>query len=120
MTLRHSVPGVLALVALTLACGGGSGAPDLQGTIAGLQGGGQSAPVTTILTPFQVTVLDDAGAPKPGVTVAWTVSGGGGTVAPGTSITDAAGVAEATATLGTLAGVQDVRASASGYGGSPE
>jgi hypothetical protein len=110
----------LLLIALLAACGeDGGGDPSDAGTIAADGGGGQSAVVGSTLAPYQVKVTDLNGAPKEGVTVTWTVQLGGGSVAPGSSVTDAQGLAEATATLGLVAGTQTVRASAAGYDGSP-
>ena len=57
-----------------------------------------------------VIVRNAAAAPLAGVTVAWDVSSGGGTVSPVASTTDAAGVARTRRTLGPGAGAQTVRA----------
>jgi hypothetical protein len=51
-----------------------------------------------------VRVRDRFGNPAPGATVRWRVVDGGGSVAPATSVTDAAGVASATWTQGTRVG----------------
>lgn len=111
---------LLALAATIAACGGdGGGDPSDAGTLAIEAGDGQSQLVGTTLAPFQVKVTDVNGAPKAGVTVAWAVQLGGGSVAPSSSVTDAAGIAEAVATLGLSSGAQNVRASAQGYAGSP-
>ena len=58
-------------------------------------------------------VTDVFGAPKSGVTVAWAVLAGGGTVSPATSVTDVNGRARAQWTAGT-GGAQQLRASVSG------
>jgi DNA-binding beta-propeller fold protein YncE len=53
---------------------------------------------------ISVTLFDPYGNPSPGATVAWTVTIGGGTVTPATSVSDANGVASTSWTLGTAAG----------------
>ncbi len=63
--------------------------------------------------PAAVLVRDAAGNPVVGATVAWNVIRGGGSVAPATSTTDAAGVARAAWTLGAnVAETQALRAAA--------
>jgi hypothetical protein len=104
--------------ALLAACGKDSGPSD-QGQIAKQAGDGQTATVTTALAPYQVLVTDVDGAPKAGVTVSWRVVLGGGVVDPASVVTGADGLASTVATLGTVAGTQSVRASVSGYSGSP-
>ncbi|HEU5153474.1 MAG TPA: hypothetical protein VFU03_01955, partial [Gemmatimonadales bacterium] len=78
-------------------------------------GANQNAPVGTALQPYSVKVSNGSG-PAEGLTVSWQVASGGGSVSPTTSLTNAQGIAEAVATLGTQLGSQTVRASASGYG----
>lgn len=111
----------LALAITVSACGGGGdgGGPSDTGAIAAEGGGGQQAIVGSTLTPYQAKVTDVNGQPKAGVTVNWTVPVGGGSVTPASSVTDQAGIAEATATLGLVSGTQTVRATAPGYTGSP-
>lgn len=106
-------------VSLTLACGGDGGSPSDAGDIVKQAGDGQSATVGSALSEYQVKVTDAGGAAKAGVTVNWSVLIGGGAVDPATSVTDVDGLASTVATLGTTAGDQRVRASASGYAGSP-
>ena len=64
-------------------------------------------------------VRDQDGNPLGNVDVTWSVVAGGGSIAPATSPTDANGIATATRTLGTGAGVQTSRASRAGLSGSP-
>lgn len=64
--------------------------------------------------PLSVRVTSSSGAPLIGVTVTWTVTSGGGTVSPATSVTNDNGVAETRWTLGTTEGVQTVQATANG------
>lgn len=54
-----------------------------------------------------------SGDPVPGATVTWTVTGGGGSVSPATSTTQADGATRARLTLGTAAGAHVVTASVS-------
>ncbi|HMV31415.1 MAG TPA: Ig-like domain-containing protein, partial [Gemmatimonadales bacterium] len=111
----------LALATLIgLACGGGdSGGPRETGGIALQAGDAQTATVGTALQPYRVLVTDPRGQPRPDVKVSWSLKSGGGALAAGSSQTDAAGIAEMTSTLGTIAGPQVVQASARGYTGSP-
>jgi adhesin/invasin len=63
-----------------------------------------------------VRLVDQAGAGIAGRSVTWTVSGGGGTVAPETSTTDAQGYAFAKWTLGPSAGQNTLDAVVPGVG----
>jgi hypothetical protein len=120
MIIARKRPVAVGFAVLALgACSADSSGPNAKGTIGPDSGGGQTADVTSQLTPYRVKVLDSSGQPRSGVVVTWSVAGGGGSVVPPSSVTDAAGLAEATATLGTAAGAQTVRASARGYSGSP-
>jgi hypothetical protein len=58
----------------------------------------------TLPNPLVVRVVDASGQPRSGTTVAWSVTQGGGSLAPASAVTDAAGEARATWTLGTTAG----------------
>jgi len=82
-------------------------------------GNGQTAPVGTALAAYSVKVLNAGGAPVAGVPVSWAVPPSSGTIAPAQSTTDAAGIATATRTLGTVAGTQTATASVGGLTGSP-
>ncbi|HSJ15769.1 MAG TPA: Ig-like domain-containing protein [Longimicrobiales bacterium] len=67
--------------------------------------------------PLRVLIEDHEERPVPGVTVKWAATGGS---VPGeSSVSDAQGIAEMTFTRGPSAGLQTVRASVSGLGGSP-
>jgi len=88
--------------------------------IQGVSGSNQTATVgTTLGQPYVVRVTDALGNPVAGVAVSWTVTQGGGAIAPDGGTTDASGEARATYTLGTTAGPQTVLASATGLTGSP-
>ena len=78
-------------------------AGDDQGGLAG----------ATLQTPLRVRIVQ-AGRPVEGRTVVWTVTLGGGTVSPGTSVTNAQGYAETTWQLGNTQGEQKVTATAEG------
>jgi len=82
-------------------------------------GDAQTAVVASVLpVSLRVVVLED-GAPKAGVTVAWSAAALAGSVAPTSSVTDAAGEATTQWTLGQGAGAQTARATLSNASGSP-
>lgn len=90
--------------------------------IAITQGNGQTASVgTTLPTAPTVRVTNQAGQPVSGVSITFAVTGGNGSVSPVTVITNAAGTAATSWTLGTLAGANSLRATAapSGIAGNP-
>jgi len=60
--------------------------------------------------PLSVTVYDGLGAPVPATSVAWAVTGGGGTVSPAASNTNSTGVATTQLTLGSTLGLNTVEA----------
>jgi hypothetical protein len=64
--------------------------------------------------PLSVKVTDASGQAVKGTAVQWAVTGGGGSIAPASSTTDATGVATATWTLGNAAGTQTATASFDG------
>jgi YVTN family beta-propeller protein len=72
------------------------------------------APTGSTTEPLTVALSDRFGNPSPGATVTWTVTSGGGTVSPATSVSDANGLATARLTLGTTAGMNSVRATTAG------
>ncbi len=87
--------------------------------IAYVSGGDQRAPVnSTLPAPLVVRVTDQFGNPVQGVTVAWTIEGGG-TVSEASSVTDANGHASVTRELGGNAGQQTTSATVGGLRGSP-
>jgi hypothetical protein len=61
-----------------------------------------------------VRVRDQRGQPMPGVSVAWQIVVGGGSLSPATATTDADGLARTTWTLGTAAGANEARAAVTG------
>lgn len=83
-------------------------------------GAGQSATINTALaTPLEVRVVDQFGNGVAGSTVAWEVTGGGGSVAPTSSATNATGNASTVWTLGPTLGAQTAEASLGGVAGTP-
>lgn len=114
MRLRSLVLGTLS-VALA-ACsntdnGNNSGGNPTPFAVAIFNGNQQTSIAgATLATPLTVTVTDAAGAPVAGATVTWFVTGGGGSVAPTTSTTDANGRANTVFTLGATVGNQTVSA----------
>jgi hypothetical protein len=90
--------------------------PAPVGQLEVVEGDGQSAPVGTALaTHPAVRALDAFGNPVPGISVTFQVTAGGGTVAGASATTDSVGVATAGAwTLGPVAGLQSMSASAGG------
>jgi len=77
-------------------------------------GDGQSAHAGTALAaPCVILVSDAYGNGVAGVTVVWATNGGG-SLSAATSVTDAAGHAGTTLTLGPAAGVQNVTATVAG------
>ena len=109
-----------ALIAsLSVQCGRDVGPPSDATSIEMAGGNGQAAQVGTPLpSPLTVLVTDDAGDPVSGVTVQWSVDGGGG-VSPASGATGSDGTASATRTLGATAGQQTTIAAVSGLQGSP-
>ena len=74
----------------------------------------QAAPVaTTVAAPPSVVILDEHGNPVAGVSVTFAVTGGGGSVAGASQVTNSLGIATAESwTLGTAAGPNTVEARA--------
>jgi hypothetical protein len=93
---------------------GVAGAADKIRIISGNKQSGQVG--TELGADLVVEVEDHDGNPVSGVTVTWSVTAGGGSVAPATSVTGANGQASTGWTLGTQLGSQKVRASAGSAG----
>lgn len=131
------------LASTTLTLGGNPGGNSVRATVAGLSpvtftatatapvsgaaaslelasGSGQSgSPGSVLPESLVVVVTDAAGNPVPGVDVQFSVTSGGGSVAPALTASDSAGRASATLTLGAAAGVNVVAATAGSLAGSP-
>jgi plastocyanin len=99
--------------------GAGPGSPSLTVAKAPASGDGQTGTISTqLVNPLQVEVIA-AGAPVAGVTVIWQTADAGGSVLPGSSVTDANGSATTMWTLGSTAGTQTATASVADAQGSP-
>lgn len=124
-TLRQAAGAATATASVT----GASGSPvSFAATVsagpatslASAGGNNQTAQIGTELpNPLQVLAADEFGNPVAGVSVAWQVTAGGGSITPATSATNAAGAASAQLTVGAAAGPQAVQATATGLAGSP-
>lgn len=84
--------------------------PARVNVVAGFSGTGTVS--TALAAPFTVEVVDAAGAPVSGVSVAFTATGA--TVSPATATTNAQGRASTTVTLGAAAGAGSVTATVAG------
>ncbi len=73
-------------------------------------------PGTALVLPLVVQVNDAGGNPVTGAPVTWVVTGGGGTLDPSTSTTDASGRASSVWTLGSTPGTNTADAVVSGVG----
>jgi hypothetical protein len=92
--------------------------PEVSMTI--VAGDGQSGTVGRSLSnPLVIAVTTPDGAGVTDVSVAWTVTTGGGSLSESSVFTDAQGRASVTWTLGDVVGTQSVAASVTGPAGSP-
>ncbi len=116
MASRRIAGALIAVLAVTAACGGGSGNQVGTRTASKLlivSGDTQSgAPGEELSTPLVVRVIDSNGAPVQGQVVNFRVVTGGGSVFAGTAITDGDGMAQERWTLGPAVGLQSVEARA--------
>jgi plastocyanin len=117
MTGRVPVPFTAALaILLAVACSseGGTNPNPVAGAIAIVSGNNQTATVNALLAqPLVVHVENQTGNDLPGVTVAWSVVAGGGTLGSASSATNAGGLAQVMYALGPNAGANQVRATVS-------
>jgi len=109
----------MALLALSLGCGGAAGTNTVGPAAASSISGGspQSAQVQVgFSAALGVLVTDASGNPVPGLTVTFTApnSGAGATFSAATAVTNTSGIASVTATANTVAGGYVVTASAIG------
>ncbi len=87
--------------------------------IAAVSGDDQSAPVNSSLPDsLVVRVSDGNGNPVSGISITWSVQGGG-SISPETVVTDDGGRAAAQRVLGPAAGQQTAQAAGDGLAGSP-
>lgn len=113
---------LLALGAVTLACGGddGGGGPDLAIAEAPTNSGeGQSGTALTTLNDSIRVQVTRNGQPEAGLTVTFATNVVGGSVSPTNPVTDANGIASAAWTVGAVSGTQLASARLSGAAGSP-
>ena len=111
----------LAAVAIALACGNESTTPSVV-VLTPVSGDAQTGRVGAPLgAPFVVRGIDATGKPVAGLSVAWTVTAGGGSASPASTTTNGSGLASATLTVGNTVGTnnQTVTASAANALGSP-
>ena len=117
--MRRSVFVCLCAAVFVAACGEDTTQPEPETRVAVQSGDNQSQTVGAALdNPVVVRVSQD-GSGLSGASVAWTVTGGGGSVSPTTSTTDSDGFASTVWTLGATAGANSLEASVSGATGSP-
>ena len=121
--LRHLrlwvLTALLAAAGLRCSSDGGIIEPPAPASLAPISGNDQTAPAGEPLpAPLVVRVLDDEGGPAAGVTVQWSVEGGG-SVSPSAVPTGSDGLASVTRVLGPDPGEQITRATVSGLQGSP-
>jgi Domain of unknown function (DUF4082)/Bacterial Ig-like domain (group 1) len=91
-------------------------APSVLTGLAIESGAGQAGtPGSPLPQPFVVRLRDANGNPAPGAAVTFSVTAGGGTVAPATATTDADGLASTVLTLGPTPGPDRVVAASGGY-----
>ncbi len=108
----------MGLVTGVYGCGGdGLALPESASSIAAVSGNNQSGPAGSVLAqPLVVLVTDGGKRPVEGQGVVVEIKSGGGIVTPDTVLTDAAGQASISWTLGAPAGEQRVEARAFGNG----
>lgn len=118
ITKKHFLPLGLLIIG---ACSSSSHLqPDVPTSLSILSGDGQSGQVGSQLADsVRVKVSDVGGNGVPGVGVNWSVLTGGGSVSPGSSVTNSSGIAAAAFTLGPAQGEQRAQAEAAGLTGSP-
>src|SRR6266480_6301983 len=116
---RLTAPGLMLVIAALAACADTIvSAPEASMTI--VAGDGQSGTVGRSLSnPLVIAVTTPDGAGVPDLSVAWTVTTGGGSLSESSVFTDAQGRASVTWTLGDMVGTQSVAASVTGPAGSP-
>lgn len=113
----------IVVAALAQACGGSgsttqASAPAIQKAPTASGDAQTGTESTALLNPLRVLVTL-GGAPKSGATVAWSTTVAGSSLNPTSSVTDAAGIASTTWTLGTVVGSETAKATLAGATGSP-
>lgn len=123
--MRSSLRLAFGFAIITAGCGGGSDGttpPADVNTMTKVAGDAQSATVgQAVANAPSVKVANQDAQPVAGVSVTFSVTGGGGQVTGATATTNSSGVATAGGwTLGTTPGSNTLSASASGVSGSPQ
>ncbi len=99
---------------------GNGGTPSVATSIAAVSGSGQRfAAGQQLPGPLVVRVTDADGDPVSGESVAWAVTGGGGSVSQSSTTTGSDGTTSVTLTTGSASGPNTVSATADGLSGSP-
>jgi hypothetical protein len=88
-------------------------------TLTVVAGNNQTRPPGAAVDTLSARVTDTHGNAVPGVTVNWTVTAGGGSIAPSSSVTNAEGIAKARWTLGPALGPQTAQATVAGLSAAP-
>src|SRR2546422_647228 len=97
----------LAAVAIALACGNESTTPSVV-VLTPVSGDAQTGRVGAPLgAPFVVKAIDATGQPVAGLSVAWTVTAGGGSASPASTTTNGSGLASTTLTVGNTVGTNN-------------
>jgi len=110
MSAMHAL--AITCVGVLAACSDStSPATPTAAAIAAVSGSGQTGALNATLTsPIVFEVTTAAGAPVVGVTVAFSITAGSGTLSPTTAVTDANGTVSTQLTLGGAAGAVEVTA----------
>lgn len=111
--------GWVVMAMLVVGCGDDTTQPEDDTRVVVQSGDNQSQTVGQALPSPVVVRVSRGGANVDGATVSWSVTAGGGSVAPASSTTGADGLASATWTLGPSAGGNTLEASVAGADGSP-
>jgi len=102
-------------IAFSWGCGGDGTAPITPQTLVIVSGADQIGPAGDVTNEdFTVRVTGSDGQPFAGASVNWAVATGGGSITPGTAVSDASGLASARLTLGVTFGSNSATATVSG------
>lgn len=115
---RMASVATLVALAASFACGSDASgpAPPVAATPSALEATSPTTVATTVAAAVTVSVIvrDKDGAPMGGVPVSFSVMRGGGSVSPATLATDPAGQSSTSWSIGTAAGLNELRATVSG------
>ena len=114
-SLSAAATGLTSATSSLFNIGGGVAA-----SIAVASGGAQTgAPSAALAQPIVIQVNDASANPVAGTTVNFAIVTGGGSVAPASGVSNAAGQVQTTWTLGAPLGAQSISATSTGLAGSP-